>query len=335
MSASTFVSSRRDNISGGLLRRFLFYIAVSVVLSLLISVSLSDPAQAAVNNNPGDQYVFGADSLVSPDSYDQSALSINDNFVLWSEYDTSAGRHINYYKDLSKGQDEPKHALFDNDGAGGSPVYNQSAQRAIWVESFFNGVTPTTIYYKDVDLNNYGGCSGTLNACATALPATAGLYEAIDHLSLSPDGSKVAWRQGSGGSSQIYYYDFNTGQVQAMNNVSNHDQEQPSADNEWIVWSENWNNPGLGWNNSAIYAWRIGSSDPPVQIAANNGSNNTGVNNATISRNAAGEPIIVYSYWRNMDATDIRIYNLSSGTDQVLVSKGYIGSPDIDGDKVV
>ena len=338
VSATSSCESACRYISGGRLRRLLFCLILAIAFSFLISISLSDVAQAAVNNNPGDQYVFGADSLVSPDSYDQSSLSINGNFVLWSEYDTSSfpGKHINYYKDLSKGPAEPKNALYSDDGAGGWPVYSQAAQRVLWTESFSNGVTPTTVYYKDVDLNTYAGCSGALDACATALPTTAGLYDPIVNLSLSPDGSKVAWRQGSDNYPQVYYYDFNTGLNQAVYNVSMHDQEQPSVDNEWIVWSENWNNNNFGWNNSAIYARRIGISGSPIQIAANDGSSNTQVLGAKISRNAAGEPMVAYISSNYMYGTsELRIHNLGNGVDQLFVAGNRFNMPYLDDNKVV
>lgn len=109
MSASVAISN--SDYSNGHLRRFFFGLALffSALLFLLFCFYPEGRAQT----DPGN-FLLGIDSPVAPDNTDQRSPAISGSIALWSE--DSAGV---FYKDLSRGPDEPKHALIDGDGGGG------------------------------------------------------------------------------------------------------------------------------------------------------------------------------------------------------------------------
>ncbi|MHB8859932.1 MAG: DUF6531 domain-containing protein [Thermoleophilia bacterium] len=333
MSASVAVS-HGDNFRGHL-RRFFFGLALffSALLFLLFCFYPEGRAQT----DPGN-FLLGVDSPVAPDNTDQRSPAISGSIALWSE--DSAGV---FYKDLSRGPDEPKHALIDGDGGGGWPVYSQSAHRAVWTEWVYNNNTHemgTTLYYKDVDLTNYPGCTGGLAACATALPVSAGQFEPIVYTSLSPDGSKVVWQQGAGNYPQIFLYKFGDIGPQQVSPAINHAQFKPSVDSNWVVWTENWNLNDMSWPlNSAVYAKKIGTADPPILIDGNSSDNpsNTIVRDARLGHDATGKPFVIYVYADTQAQTSqLLLYDLETGTRYHLMEgDGAYYNPDLDAGSAV
>ncbi|MHB9054158.1 MAG: DUF6531 domain-containing protein, partial [Thermoleophilia bacterium] len=226
---------------------------------------------------------------------------------------------------------------------GGWPVYSQSAHRAVWTEWVYNNNTHemgTTLYYKDVDLTNYPGCTGGLAACATALPVSAGQFDPIVYTSLSPDGSKVVWQQGAGNYPQVYLYDIAGNAAGAVSATANHAQFNPSVDGTWVVWTENWNPNNFNWPlNSAVYAKKIGTSDPPVLIDGNSPDNpaNTIVRDARLGHDANGRPFVIYVYAdTSAQTSQLLLYDLETGTRYHLMEgQGAYYNPDLDAGSAV
>ena len=336
MSASTI--SRNRFVSGGHLRRLLFCLNFALILCSFQLFFFFSVAQAQVSSNPGNQLIAGVESPVSADSFDQYSPALAGNFALWAEYDTStiAGRTRIFYKDLSA-QGEPKHALFDNENGGGNPVYSEAAHRVVWSE--WMGSYCQLYYLDNTDLSTYGGCSGTVDQCGT--PSSV-ILDQPGNMSFSPDGSKAVWKEGEI-YSQVRYYDFNTHTVQAVNGISNHTQEKPSMDNNWIVWTERWNynsmSQALNWE---ICAKNIATGElVPVDSADASATPGDLVRSPSIGHNANGEPVVVYVSGNSELLTqryDLESYNLSTGERRHLASastNGSLDNPNVNENKVV
>ncbi|MHB8793409.1 MAG: fibronectin type III domain-containing protein [Thermoleophilia bacterium] len=310
------------------------YIFPLMLLLFGLCLGLISPSMALAAN-PGDSYVFPAESPVAPDGTSQlGGPTLSGNIALWTEYDSSLRKTRLFFKDLSKGPGEPGHALISDEYNGATPEINQAGNRVVWSEMI--GAL-RQVYSKDVDFSgSFSGCTGTVNDCATALSPGNSWQE---NPSISPDGSKVAWEYGRGHGSQIHLYDFNTGIVQELYGMPGGDQEYPSVDNEWVVWEDNRDfNSFVFPLNQHIYAKRIGSPDAPVSLADNGGSAHASVGSAKIGRNPNNEPVVVYvkTATGNSSSFTIRLHNLADGSDIPLAtSNGRLDSPSINGDNVV
>lgn len=336
----TSVTANRIFHLDGILRRlFCCILSLSFFGSLILALPIL--AQAAdVNKNPGDQYVFGSDSPVYEDGNIQIGQALSGNICFWTE------NGFIKFKDLSK--NDPGRPLFSTPKPlyyEYSPVISRDAiygntHRLVWVESH-GGLS--RIYYRDLDFDNLQTINGYTVDNSTLL-SNVSSYQSIP--SISSDGSKVAWQDNSSSNSQTYLYDFSTRQGYQVFGNSAHKQVQPSADNEWVVWTENWDYWNGAPTKTVIYAKRIGNSDPPVQIAQ---TNSITAGYASAGRNNYGEPVVVYaaSLGCGLNGTtckgEIHTYNLaaSSNPDVALPAKAQdvhpfpMKSPRIDGDKIV
>lgn len=308
---------------------------LSVVLLLVFFAPLSFAQQ--LSGSPGDAYVFPGEAPVAPDgTSQQGGPAISGNIVFWTEYDENIRKTRLFFKDLSKGEDEPGHALIEGQSSGETPAVNQAGDRVVWSEMVPGA--QLHVYYKDADTaGSFNSCAGTVDQCAT--PLAPGYYWQ-ENPAISPDGSKVAWEYGRSHGSQIHIYDFNTGEVQELYGMAGGDQLYPSVDNEWVVWEDK-----RDWHYGSaldqhIYAKRIGSPDPPITIADNGHSSRASVGPAKITRNSNDEPVIVYlssiEDRYGSDTFTVHQYNLAESTDRPIYEKvGDLRSPHVDGDKVV
>ena len=142
---------------GGVSRRF--YIFPLMLLLFGLCLGFTCPSQALATN-PGDTYVFPAQSPVAPDgTSQQGGPTLSGNIALWSEYDSSLRKTRLFFKDLSKGPGEPGHALISGEyDAGTTPQINQAGNRVVWSEMIG---AQLHVYYKDVDFSgSFSGCTG-------------------------------------------------------------------------------------------------------------------------------------------------------------------------------
>ena len=215
-----FNDSKCHPTADGTSSRFFLFPLMLLLSGLCLGLTCPSMALAA---NPGDTYVFPAQSPVAPDgTSQQGGPTLSGNIALWSEYDSSLRRTRLFFKDLSKGPTEPGHALISGEYNGATPEINQAGNRVVWSEMIG---AQRQVYSKDVDFSgSFSGCTGTVNDCATALSPGNSWQE---NPSISLDGNKVAWENGRGHGSQIHIYDFNTGIEQELHGMPGGDQEYP------------------------------------------------------------------------------------------------------------
>lgn len=342
----TFVETRKSTAATIL-------ILVMIITAIVLLVIDCEKARAAA---PGEEMIFGADSPVFNDGGDQQGPAISGNIVFWTELGSyylpgatiPSWRQRIFYKDLAKGAAEPGRTLIEGELGASTPAMSLNANRVVWQEG--QG-TVEHIYYKDVDFSTgYGGCPGTVFECAAPVSPTSDWQE---NPSISPDASKVAWEDGVGHGSRVHLYDFNTGIEQEVFPVEGGDQIYPSVDNEWIVWTDNRDFGAFVFPyNSAIYAKRIGSSEPARAIVTNNcsnadasgypfpiGNDYISVSSAKLGRNQNDEPVVVYIMAKGYgfgNYISVHLYNLSNGVDMELEKKDWgLTDPAVDGDKVI
>ena len=144
-----------------------FYIFPLMMLLFGLCLGLTSPPQARAVN-PGDTYVFPAQSPVAPDgTSQQGGPTLSGNIALWSEYDSSLRKTRLFFKDLSKGPGEPGHALISGEYNGVTPEINQAGNRVVWSEMIG---AQLQVYSKDVDFSgSFSGCTGTVDSCATSI----------------------------------------------------------------------------------------------------------------------------------------------------------------------
>lgn len=311
------------------------------LLSLLLSANFlaigTSYASASQPGGSGDAYIFGADSPVFDDGMPQNNPALSGNMVVWSEYDTATRKARILFKDLAGGAGEPGRAIIENETAGGNPALSQSG-RVVWSERMGSDLR---VYYKDVDFANFQPCTASnypapaVDQCAMAVSPG---YFWQENPAISPDGTKVAWENGNGHGSQIHLYDFNTGVDQEILSAPGHDQEYPSLDNEWVVWTEKWQFNSAGSPlSTAVYARMF--SGEMVTVAKHESDGYHELSGARLGRNSQGEPVVVYLEYDKARLTTVKVllYNLATGTVEDLSDsiQGRIHSPYIDGDKAV
>lgn len=220
----SFYKDCPGNDKAGWVRRLFL---LSILTSLLILVFCSGTAVA----DPGDEWVFGSDSPVAPDTEPQQTSSVSGNYVVWQGRRNVNGSFIDtiFFKDISS-PSYPVKILVEKSAHQSRPVI--SGNMVIWLE----GGTVKQIHYTYIENDcpfNVSCIDHTLPISSQARPYEPDLYK-------DDTRNLVVWEDWRGGNKQkdIYMYDLNAGQELVVCNASSN-QERPSIEGDWIAYMDN------------------------------------------------------------------------------------------------
>jgi beta propeller repeat protein len=185
--------------------------------------------------NPGDEYVFGADSAVTltiPGNQHRPAIS--SNYAVWedkrfNDHDDLETRIV--FKDLTPpppGQSEPQEQTLVDGTA--EQVPDISGNLVVWQRHVsVNGAAKFEIHY--MYLGN--GCPGAAG-CDQALP--------VDFFPGSPrpkvSGNRIVWAENRYGTDDVHMYDLSTA-TETIVAEGSCNQSFPAIDGDWVTWIEN------------------------------------------------------------------------------------------------
>ncbi|MHB9053343.1 MAG: hypothetical protein ACYC5F_05060 [Thermoleophilia bacterium] len=225
-------TTRFQGISGGVLRCLLLCLTCAVVLLILC---FSSAARAQVNNSPGNQYVFGADSPVaSAHPAPQQSPAISGNIAVWTDQrPVRPGESWSriFYRQLLNITDPPGTNTPDEQALSGETLNNQdspaiSGNLVVWNQMVSppSGGLGTQIFYQYI---GGAGPNVVLNGSySQSQPAVSG--------------TRVVWQDGDYFHSQIHMVDLNDGIDVPITSGPGTNLE-PAIDGDWVVWMHNEN----------------------------------------------------------------------------------------------